>query len=136
MPDTRWSGRKSQGADHWPTVIHQPPICPVLLPRHLTPPPDRAFWTTFMNQDTPVFFGTEKIAQKLGYPVIYVGIERVRRGHYVMRFEELVIDPANSGEGDISLAHTRRLEADIQRLPTFWLWSHRRWKHRRPLAGL
>ena len=39
-----------------------------------TPPPDRAFWTAFMNQDTPVFFGTEKIAHKLGYPVIYIGL--------------------------------------------------------------
>ena len=41
-----------------------------------------------------MFLGTEKIAAKLGYPVIYVGIERVRRGRYVMRFEELAADPA------------------------------------------
>lgn len=97
-----------------------------------TPPPDRAFWTTFLNQDTPVFFGTEKIAQKLGYPVIYVGIERVRRGHYMMRFEELITDPKSTADGEISVAHTRRLEADIRRMPAFWLWSHRRWKHKRP----
>lgn len=96
-----------------------------------TPPPDRAFWTTFLNQDTPVFFGTEKIAQKLGYPIIYVGIERTRRGQYTMRFEELVARPGGTSEGEITLAHTRRLEADIQRLPAYWLWTHRRWKHQR-----
>ena len=99
-----------------------------------TPPPDRAYWTTFLHQDTPVFFGTEKIAQKLGYPVIYVGIERVRRGHYVMRFEELVANPERTTEGELSQLHTRRLESDIRRLPAFWLWSHRRWKHKRPKA--
>ena len=99
-----------------------------------TPPPDRAFWTTFLHQETPVFFGTEKIAQKLGYPVIYVGIERVRRGHYVMRFEELVANPERTTEGELSQLHTRRLESDIRRLPAFWLWSHRRWKHKRPKA--
>ncbi len=99
-----------------------------------TPPPDRAFWTKFLNQDTPVFFGTEKVAQKLGYPVIYVGIERVRRGQYLMRFEDLVPDPKSFEEGEISVTHTRRLEEDIQRLPAFWLWSHRRWKHKRPMV--
>lgn len=97
-----------------------------------TPPPERAYWTTFLNQDTPVFFGTEKIAGKLGYPVIYVGVERVRRGRYVMRFEELVADPKGLAEGAISELHTHRLERDIRRLPAFWLWTHRRWKHKRP----
>ncbi len=101
-----------------------------------TPPPDRAFWTQFLNQDTPVFYGTEKIARKLDYPIIYVGIERQRRGHYLMRFEELVADPARTRDGEISTAHTRRLEADIRRLPALWLWSHRRWKHRRPPTTL
>jgi KDO2-lipid IV(A) lauroyltransferase len=99
-----------------------------------TPPPDRAFWTTFLNQDTPVFVGTEKIARKLGYPIIHVGIERARRGHYVMRFEELMTDPASTSEGEITLRHTWRLEEDIRRLPAFWLWTHRRWKHKRPGA--
>lgn len=99
-----------------------------------TPPPERAFWTSFLNQDTPVFFGTERIASKLNYPVIYVGIERTGRGRYLMRFEELVPEPARTGEGEITLAHTRRLEQDIRRLPAFWLWTHRRWKHQRPRA--
>ncbi len=99
-----------------------------------TPPPERAFWTSFLNQDTPVFFGTEKIARKLDYPVLYVGIERQRRGHYAMRVEELVPAPARTAEGDITLAHTRKLEEDIRRLPAFWLWTHRRWKHERPRA--
>ena len=84
----------------------------------------------------PSFFGTEKIAHKLGYPVIYIGLERSRRGHYAMRFEELVADPASTAEGEITRLHTQRLEADIRRLPAFWLWSHRRWKHRRPVAGV
>lgn len=97
-----------------------------------TPPPERAYWTSFLHQDTPVFFGTEKIAAKLGYPVIYTGIARVRRGYYLMRFEELVPAPKGLPEGAISELHTRRLERDIQRQPAFWLWTHRRWKHRRP----
>lgn len=98
-----------------------------------TPPPERAYWTSFLEQDTPVFWGTEKIAAKLGYPIVYVGIDRPRRGHYLMRFEELVGDPKGLPEGAISELHTRRLEQDIRRRPAIWLWTHRRWKHGRPM---
>lgn len=96
-----------------------------------TPPPERALWTTFLGQDTPVFLGTEKLARKLGHPVVYCGIERVARGRYVMRFEDLVPEPAATPEGFITLAHTRRLEQDIRRLPACWLWTHKRWKHQK-----
>jgi len=81
-----------------------------------------------------VFWGTEKIAAKLGYPIVYVGIDRPRRGQYLMRFEELVPNPADLPDGAISEAHTRRLEQDIRRRPEIWLWTHRRWKHRRPTS--
>ncbi len=96
-----------------------------------TPSPDRAYWTTFLNQDTPVFWGTESIARKLNRPVIYLGIDQPRRGRYTMRFELLEAHPGSTGEGDISERHTRRLEADIRHHPAIWLWTHRRWKHRR-----
>jgi Kdo2-lipid IVA lauroyltransferase/acyltransferase len=96
-----------------------------------TPPPAGAFWTRFLNQDTPVFQGTEKIAQKLDRPILYVGMERTARGRYTLRIEELVPHPATTAEGEISTLHTRRLETDIRRSPSFWLWTHRRWKHKR-----
>lgn len=97
-----------------------------------TPSPEHAYWTTFLHQPTPVFWGTETIARKLGRPVIYLGIDRPRRGRYVMRFELLEPEPAGTAEGAISERHTRLLERDIRKHPGIWLWTHRRWKHRRP----
>lgn len=99
-----------------------------------TPPPEGAYWTNFLNQDTPVFVGTEKIAQKLNYPVVYVTVSRPKRGHYLVNAEILVSEPKSTKEGEISELHTRRLEQDIKRQPEIWLWSHRRWKHKRPTA--
>jgi len=96
-----------------------------------TPAPEGAYWTTFLNQDTPVFWGTEKIAQKLNTPVVYVSIKRPKRGHYVVHAEMLVEVPKDTREGEISELHTRRLEKDIIDQPEIWLWSHRRWKHKR-----
>ncbi|MEZ4756005.1 MAG: lysophospholipid acyltransferase family protein [Flavobacteriales bacterium] len=97
-----------------------------------TPSPERAHWMTFLEQDTPVFLGTEALARKLGQPVIYISITRPRRGYYCMAMELLVGDPATTAPGVITEAHTRRLEADIRNVPELWLWTHRRWKHKRP----
>lgn len=99
-----------------------------------TPSPDNAYWTNFLHQDTPVFWGTEKIAQKLNYPIVYVTVRRIKRGYYRIYSEELFTDPKNTTTGQISEAHTRKLEKDIIAQPELWLWSHRRWKHKRPTA--
>jgi KDO2-lipid IV(A) lauroyltransferase len=97
-----------------------------------TPSPERAYWMTFLNQDTPVFQGTEGLARKLDKPVIYISITRPERGYYCMSMETLVADPTRTRDGEITEIHTRRLERDIRKYPELWLWTHRRWKHKRP----
>ena len=96
-----------------------------------TPFPENAYWTTFLNQDTPVFTGTEKIARKFNYPVVFVSVKRKRRGYYEIFAETLFENPKDTKEGEISETHTRKLEQDIRQQPETWLWSHRRWKHQR-----
>lgn len=96
-----------------------------------TPPPDGAYWTTFLNQDTPVFWGTEKIARKLNFPVIFINVKRTGRGYYTVSAEMLCESPAVTKDGEISELHTRKLERQILTQPETWLWSHRRWKHKR-----
>ncbi|MBS1780687.1 MAG: lysophospholipid acyltransferase family protein [Bacteroidetes bacterium] len=96
-----------------------------------TPAPESAYWTTFLNQDTPVFKGTELIARKINYPVVYATVKRVKRGEYELFAEMLCEVPKATTEGEISELHTRKLERDIIAQPEIWLWSHRRWKHKR-----
>lgn len=97
-----------------------------------TPMPENAHWTTFLNQDTPVFKGTEVIAKKLNLPVVYCCVKKVKRGYYEMFAETLVADPASTADGEITELHTKRTEKDILECPESWLWSHRRWKYKRP----
>lgn len=100
-----------------------------------TPPPANAYWTTFMHQDTPVFKGTELIARKINYPVVYATVKRVKRGYYEMFAEVICETPKSTADGEISELHTRKLERDIIAQPEVWLWSHRRWKHKRPTTN-
>jgi KDO2-lipid IV(A) lauroyltransferase len=94
--------------------------------------PKRAYWTTFLNQDTGVLFGTEKYAVQYNYPVLFGKVSKLRRGYYQMEFEILSENPADTTYGTISELHTRALEAQILEDPAAWLWTHRRWKHQRP----
>ena len=97
-------------------------------------PGDYAYWTTFLNQDTSIYTGPEKLARKFNYPVVFVNMHRVRRGYYEMTIELLCLDPDKTKDGEISEAFARRLEKDILKNPVTWLWSHKRWKHKRPQA--
>jgi len=90
-----------------------------------------AYWTTFLNQDTAVFTGPEKLAKKFNYPVVYMNVRRVRRGYYEITPELLFEKPVNTMENEISERFTQRLETEIKRDPVPWLWSHKRWKHKR-----
>lgn len=98
-----------------------------------TPSGKSVYWTQFLNQDTPVFWGTERTAIQLNLPVIYCDIKRIKRGYYRTESRILVEDPQQYREqGLISELHTRALEADIIAQPETWLWTHRRWKRSKP----
>lgn len=89
------------------------------------------FWMDFLNQDTPVFVGTEKIAAKFNLPVISLYMKKIRRGYYEVDFVDLCEEPAGLPYGELTVMHTRLLEKQIREAPEHWLWSHKRWKHRR-----
>tara|TARA_B110000037_G_scaffold223158_1_gene303079 strand:+ start:3652 stop:4518 length:867 start_codon:yes stop_codon:yes gene_type:complete len=94
--------------------------------------PDRCYWTTFLNQETGVLFGTEKYAKQLDAPVVYMSIHRQKRGYYNVKFTTLVAFPNETSHGEITEKHTKFLEKDINAKPENWLWSHKRWKHKKP----
>ena len=88
-------------------------------------------WVTFLNQDTPVVLGAEKIAQKLDTVVLFLHSRKIKRGSYETEFQ-LVTDHAGiCPKYEIADKCTHLLEQQIIENPEFWLWSHRRWKHKR-----
>ena len=89
-------------------------------------------WTTFLNQDTAFFTGSGKIASKYDMAVVYLDIQKWKRGHYNLNFELLFDHTSGIDEKVIIEKYVRRLEEVITEKPEYWLWSHRRWKHKRP----
>jgi KDO2-lipid IV(A) lauroyltransferase len=93
--------------------------------------PKRAHWVNFLNQDTAVLFGVEKYAKDYNWPVVFVSISKVKRGHYEVEYSLITDKPTEQPHGKITEDFTKRLEQDIINQPQYWLWSHKRWKHKR-----
>jgi Kdo2-lipid IVA lauroyltransferase/acyltransferase len=89
------------------------------------------YWTTFLNQDTPVYLGPAKIASKFNMAVIFMNIQKVKRGYYKTNMELLIENTGGLTEINITETHVKRLDELIRQRPEFWIWSHRRWKHKR-----
>jgi KDO2-lipid IV(A) lauroyltransferase len=94
--------------------------------------PSKAYWMNFLNQDTAVMFGSEKLAKTYDLPVVFGRVIKLKRGYYHFEFETVEDHPTQSPHGSITERHTRILEQEIIKAPQYWLWTHKRWKHKRP----
>lgn len=89
------------------------------------------YWTDFLNHDTPVFTGAERIIKSAGHAAFYGDLKRVKRGYYECEFKLLTRKPDECGEFEITEMYFRELEKTIRRTPQYWLWTHNRWKRTR-----
>ncbi len=96
---------------------------------------DIKFRTPFLNQDTPVFTGAEKIASKYDMAVVFFNIQKTKRGYYNLNIELLFDHTSGLPEHLITETFTKRLEEVIKEKPEYWIWSHRRWKYKRSVEN-
>lgn len=92
-------------------------------------------WTTFLHQETGFLDGAEVLGKKFGYPVFYLYITRTKRGYYKAEMKTIAADPKSTAEGEITEKYARLLEQNIQEQPHLWLWTHNRWKWKKPLSS-
>lgn len=88
-------------------------------------------WVNFLNQDTPVFTGTEKIGKQVDALIYTAHITKKKRGHYHCAFKSMTANPKESEDFTLTDKYMNFLEDMIKENPAIWLWSHKRWKHTR-----
>jgi KDO2-lipid IV(A) lauroyltransferase len=89
------------------------------------------FWVKFLNQETSFFTGGERIAKKTNQAVYFLDVQKQGRGKYVLEFKEYSSNPKGLDDNRISIDYAKDLEKLIRKKPDYWLWSHKRWKHKR-----
>ncbi|SHJ06144.1 KDO2-lipid IV(A) lauroyltransferase [Hymenobacter daecheongensis DSM 21074] len=104
-----------------------------LLSDQAAGPEDQPYWTNFLHQDSGFYTSADRLAPQFHFPVIYVSIRRQRRGYYEIVLTELYNGdaPLEPGKFAITESFVRHLEHDIRLFPSDYLWTHRRWKHKR-----
>lgn len=96
-----------------------------------SPKKNRAkYWMDFMDHKVPVFMGSEKLARELDMAVVYLHVEKVKRGHYEATLKTICDSPKELSEFEISKKYFELLESQIREKPEFYLWTHKRWKFR------
>lgn len=89
------------------------------------------YWTNFLNQDSSIYVGGERIAKMIDFDVVYLEMEKVGRGMYTAEFKLIADNPKETAEFEITEKYARMMEATIIKAPEYWLWTHKRWKHKR-----
>jgi KDO2-lipid IV(A) lauroyltransferase len=97
-----------------------------------SPKSKKAFhWTTFFGKEVPVITGTEMLAKKYNYAVMYIETTKVKRGFYETKMEILTENPREVPDFEITDLFMKKLEAHIRKEPAYYFWSHKRFKHMR-----
>lgn len=88
-------------------------------------------WTKFMGIEVPVHTGAEMISKKLDMPMVFFSVKRVKRGFYETTFQTLTDSPKDYDDYVITDKFMALVEQQIYEAPEYYLWTHKRWKHRR-----
>ena len=89
------------------------------------------YWIPFLNQETPVHVGAEKLSKMMDLAVVFIDIQRVKRGYYEITAHTLFDNPKETAEHEITDKYFEILEKVIRKKPENWLWSHKRWKYKK-----
>ena len=88
------------------------------------------YWSEFMGIKVPIFNGAEIMARKMDLAVVFLKVSKVKRGHFEAEFIPITASGSQTKEHEITEQFLRLTEQQIREEPAYYLWTHRRWKHR------
>lgn len=89
-------------------------------------------WGTFMGIESPIITGAEMLSKRFDMNVIFLKVKKVRRGYYVATFSNPIENVRDYPDYAISDAFMKCVEEQIHEAPEFYLWTHKRWKTKKP----
>lgn len=89
------------------------------------------YWSTFMGIEVPVHTNAENLARKYDMNVIFLKTKKVKRGFYEASFEHIVDNVQETTQHEITNKFLKLVEEQILEQPEYYLWTHKRWKHKR-----
>jgi KDO2-lipid IV(A) lauroyltransferase len=88
------------------------------------------YWHSFMGIEVPVYVGVELLSKKFDMNVVFLKVSKVKRGFYEAELEVLSTNIKEVPDFEIMDVFLKKVEQQILEAPEYYLWTHRRWKHR------
>lgn len=88
------------------------------------------YWSDFFNIKVPIHTGAEMLSKRYNLVVINYVAKKVKRGYYEIVFQLITDTPKEFENYQITDKYTTLTEENIKQQPEFYLWSHKRFKHR------
>lgn len=92
---------------------------------------NKLYWHHFMGIETPIHIGAESLAKQYNMNVIYLRVKKIRRGYYEATFDIMTDDVQSIPNYKLSEDFMARVEQQIYEQPEYYLWTHKRWKHKK-----
>ena len=87
-------------------------------------------WQNFMGVKAPVHVGAEVLAKRLDMASMFLKVKKVKRGYYEATFMDVITNTKDLKDYVITDAALKRVEEQIYEAPEYYLWTHKRWKHK------
>ena len=88
------------------------------------------YWRAFFDIKVPIHTGAEMLSKRFDLVVINYVTKRVKRGYYTTEFQLITDTPKEFKDYQITDLYTELTEKNILEQPGYYLWSHKRFKHR------
>ncbi len=88
------------------------------------------YWREFMGVKVPIHTGAEMLAKKFNMAVVNYSIKKIKRGYFKITFETLTEEPKKFKNYEITDKYLEITERNIRNQPSYYLWTHKRFKHR------
>lgn len=89
------------------------------------------YWSKFMGIEVPVHTGAEMLSKRYDMNMVFLKVKKIKRGYYEATFEPLVDDLKSIPNFQVTELFLQKVEQQILEAPEFYLWTHKRWKHRK-----
>ncbi len=88
------------------------------------------YWAEFMGVKVPIFNGAETLARKFDLAVVFLKVSKIKRGYYKADIIPITMAGKKTEKNEITEQFLRLTEAQIKEQPEYYLWTHKRWKHK------
>ena len=89
------------------------------------------YWGNFLNNWVPIHTGAEIIAKKYNIAIVFMDVQKVKRGYYEASFSLITDKPNSFKKFELTEKYIELVEKQVRNKPEYYTWTHRRFKHRK-----